>query len=57
MIFMGNNVIDTQDTLEAVFGDGASIKWYNGDTLLGTGMTYSLSTDNKKETITARLES
>ena len=57
MIFMGNNVIDTQDALEAFFGDGASIKWYNGDTLLGTGMTYSLSTDNKKETITARLES
>lgn len=57
MIFMGNNVIDTQDTLEAVFGDGASIKWYNGDTLLGTGMTYNLSTDNNKETITARLES
>lgn len=57
MIFMGNNVIDTQDALEAVFGDGASIKWYNGDTLLGTGMTYNLSTDNNKETITARLES
>lgn len=56
MVFMGNNVIDTQDALEAVFGDGASIKWYNGDTLLGTGMTYNLSTDNKKETITARLE-
>lgn len=57
MVFMGNNVIDTQDALEAVFGDGASIKWYNGDTLLGTGMTYNLSTDNNKETITARLES
>lgn len=55
-VFMGNNVIDTQELLEEVFGDTARIKWYNGNTLVGTGMTYALSSDNTKETISARLE-
>lgn len=55
-VFMGNNVIDTQELLEEVFGDTARIKWYNGSTLVGTGMTYALTSANTKETISARLE-
>lgn len=56
IVFIGSNVIESQEDLEAVFGDSASINWYNGYVLLGSGMTYSLSSDNNKETITARLE-
>lgn len=55
-VFMGNNVIDTQELLEEIFGETARIKWYNGNTLIGTGMTYALSSANTKETISARLE-
>ena len=56
-VYMGNSVIDTQEQLQEAFGESATINWYNGDTLLGSGMTYSLSSDSDKETITARLES
>ena len=55
-VFMGNNVIDTQELLEEVFGDTARVKWYNGNTLVGTEMTYALTSANTKETISARLE-
>lgn len=56
IVFIGSNVIETQEDLETAFGDSTSINWHNGDVLLGAGMTYSLSSDNNKETITARLE-
>lgn len=55
-VFIGNVVITTQAELETLFGAGAAIKWYNGGTLIGTGISYTLSSENTKETITARLE-
>ncbi|MDO4393595.1 MAG: phage tail spike protein [Bacillota bacterium] len=55
-VFQGNNVIDTKQALEAAFGETAEIRWYNGNNLLGAGMTFAIESENTKETITARLE-
>lgn len=55
-VYQGNKVMDNQEALANAFGDTAEIKWYSGGTYLGSGMTYALASDNKTETITARLD-
>ncbi|MGN1085688.1 MAG: hypothetical protein ACI4Q5_01525, partial [Porcipelethomonas sp.] len=56
IVFIGSNVIETQEELEAAFGESAAVNWYNGSTLLESGMSFNLSSESNKETITARLE-
>lgn len=56
-VFYGTVVIENQTALENYFGAGAAIKWYDyNDTLLGTGFTYSLTSAQNREVITAKLE-
>lgn len=55
-VYYGEKVIKTIADLQTVFGSTANIKWYNGDTLLGTGFTYTFTSQNTSEKITARLE-
>jgi len=52
----GDQVITNQVDLERIFGDTATIKWYNSGVAVGTGFTYSVSSANAKEIYTARVE-
>ena len=55
-VYFGNQVISNQVDLEKIFGDTATIKWYNSGVAVGTGFTYAVSSANVKEIYTARLE-
>lgn len=56
-VFYGPNAITNQTDLEASFGAGASVNWYNyNGTLLGSGFSYVLTSAQNREVITTRLE-
>lgn len=55
-VYFGETVITNQVDLERIFGDTATIKWYNSGVAVGTGFSYSASSANAKEIYTARLE-
>jgi len=54
-VFVGKKAITTQSELEEVFGTGTYLGWYNGETLLGTGFSYLVSTNQNSISINCRL--
>ena len=54
-VYVGTEAITTQSVLEEYFGTNAVIKWYSGDTLLGTGFSYSVSTSDTEVSLRCRL--
>ena len=55
-VYYGDTVITNQTDLETVFGAGVSVKWYNSGTLIDTGFSTTISSNNASETITAKVE-
>lgn len=56
-VFVGSLVITNQTDLETVFGVGAKLNWYDStDTLVATGFSYYVSSNNDTEKYTLRLE-
>lgn len=54
-VFVGTTAITTQSQLEELFGDNAEIRWYIGDTLVGTGFSYSVSSSDNEMKVLCRL--
>jgi len=56
-VFIGNLVITNQTDLETVFGNTATLNWYDStDTLAGTGFSKYIQSNNATEKYTLRLE-
>lgn len=54
-VYIGNTAITTQSALQETFGTNAQIRWYAGDTLLGTGFSYNVSSNETEVKILCRL--
>lgn len=51
-VYRNNTEVDGTDLMDF----GATVKWYRGETLLGSGLTYHCTTANNSDSIRARLE-
>ena len=54
-VYVGTTAINTQYDLEEMFGANAQIRWYNNDTLVGTGFSYIVSSSGTEEKILCKL--
>lgn len=55
-IFYGEEQITTQTRLEELFGSGVAVKWYHNGSLVGSGFSLYVSSNNAAETYVVRLE-
>lgn len=54
-VYVGTTAITTQSELEDTFGANAEVRWYAGNTLLGTGFSYGVSSSETEVNILCRL--
>ena len=55
-VYYAEEAITTQTRLEEIFGSDVSINWYNNGSLVGTGFTYSVSSNNATESYIIKVE-
>ena len=55
-VYYGDTVVTNQTDLEDVFGSGVAVKWYNSGSLIDTGFSTTVSSNNTQETINAKVE-
>ena len=55
-VYYGDTVVTNQTDLEDVFGSGVAVNWYNSGTLIDTGFSTTVSSNNTQETINAKVE-
>ena len=54
-VFIGTTAVTTQDELEAQLGANAAVRWYKNNTLIGTGFSYNVSSNESEVNILCRL--
>lgn len=54
-VYVGTDAITSQEELEEVFGEEAEVRWYNNNTLVGTGFTHSVSSNETEVSFICRL--
>lgn len=54
-VFIGANAITSQSDLEDIFDEGAEIRWYEGSSLVGTGFSYTVLSNQASVNIKCQL--
>lgn len=54
-VYVGSDAITTQSKLEEVFGEDSEVRWYKNNTLVGTGFTHNVSSNETAVSYVCRL--